>query len=466
MADNPATRIPVSVTSVNTLLQDGSNPLTANWDAGAFDIRAQKLTADALTAGRVIYTGTEGLLSVDSDLRWDNINKWLGIGMEPTLPIESSGMMRIIGTNKSMGDGAGRITGDGLEFFYQIGVIGTSVQTIGAGLDDLTGSGRFWGPTEHVYQFTISTAAGTDKFTWSVDGGGESGEIEMTGATQTIEHGLDITWGATTGHDLGDKWTITCVAPVGYVQAEWRHPTTQSEDTRLPLDLNCGTLIIDGNRQTMMTSPLGAQLNLRYSNLVYTTFEVDATNNLIITGAGYGNVGLGCTPAYKLDVYGAGFRIQSLGAVAAVAYFKRTTSATAADVGITDYYNAATRIGQLGCAADGAADNGKFDFWVATGGSLTRRMSIKHDGSVGIGTASPGAKCHIDQSSTTGAIPVLTLDQADVSDGFINLVGTSAASATGPISTWHAGGAEIEGYYRIEINGAQKWAPYCADPTS
>ena len=87
-------------------------------------------------------------------------------------------------------------------------------------------------------------------------------------------------------------------------------------------------------------------------------------------------------------------------------------------------------------------------------------------GNVGIGTSAPGAKCHIDQSSTTGAIPVLTLDQADVSDGFINLVGTSAASATGPISTWHAGGAEIEGYYRIEINGAQKWAPYCADPTS
>ena len=40
-------------------------------------------------------------------------------------------------------------------------------------------------------------------------------------------------------------------------------------------------------------------------------------------------------------------------------------------------------------------------------------------GNVGIGTMSPAAKCHVDQASTTAEIPVLYLDQADVSEEMI-----------------------------------------------
>ena len=47
-------------------------------------------------------------------------------------------------------------------------------------------------------------------------------------------------------------------------------------------------------------------------------------------------------------------------------------------------------------------------------------------GNVGIGTTTPTAKLHVDQSSTTAAIPVLTLDQADVSEEFIHFIGTAA----------------------------------------
>lgn len=87
-------------------------------------------------------------------------------------------------------------------------------------------------------------------------------------------------------------------------------------------------------------------------------------------------------------------------------------------------------------------------------------------GYVGIGIEAGWAgKLHIDQASDSAAIPVLILDQADLSEGFINYIGTSAASAVGPISTW-TGGAAIEGYYAVEINGVRKWTPYCADPTA
>lgn len=47
-------------------------------------------------------------------------------------------------------------------------------------------------------------------------------------------------------------------------------------------------------------------------------------------------------------------------------------------------------------------------------------------GNVGINVASALAKLDIDQSSTTAAIPVLKLDQADISEEFIRFVGTSA----------------------------------------
>jgi len=50
-----------------------------NWDLGAHDWRARNVTADALTAERVVYTGTDGLLSVSAGLLWDETNKCLEI---------------------------------------------------------------------------------------------------------------------------------------------------------------------------------------------------------------------------------------------------------------------------------------------------------------------------------------------------------------------------------------------------
>ncbi|GAG77007.1 unnamed protein product, partial [marine sediment metagenome] len=45
----------------------------------------------------------------------------------------------------------------------------------------------------------------------------------------------------------------------------------------------------------------------------------------------------------------------------------------------------------------------------------TLRMIIKESGRVGIGLNSPLGLLHIDQSVNDAAIPVLTLDQADIS---------------------------------------------------
>lgn len=56
------------------------------------------------------------------------------------------------------------------------------------------------------------------------------------------------------------------------------------------------------------------------------------------------------------------------------------------------------------------------------------RMLIESDGDIGMGTTTPSGQLHIDQSSTTGAQPVLYVNQADVSEEFIRFQGTAAVS--------------------------------------
>lgn len=70
-------------------------------------------------------------------------------------------------------------------------------------------------------------------------------------------------------------------------------------------------------------------------------------------------------------------------------------------------------------------DDGDIDFVVGDNWLFVEGSS----GRVGIGiAASLAGLCHIDQSSLTGAIPALLLDQADISEEFIRFIG-SAASA-------------------------------------
>jgi hypothetical protein len=83
------------------------------------------------------------------------------------------------------------------------------IQTVGSGLSDVTPGGPCSTTARDVYSFKISTAAGTDKFQWKVNSGSWSTEVPISGSAQTIERGLTVTWGATTGHTLGDTWTVT-----------------------------------------------------------------------------------------------------------------------------------------------------------------------------------------------------------------------------------------------------------------
>jgi len=48
------------------LRADGTRALSANWDVGAFDVRAATITPDGLTSGRVVHATTNGRLTDNS----------------------------------------------------------------------------------------------------------------------------------------------------------------------------------------------------------------------------------------------------------------------------------------------------------------------------------------------------------------------------------------------------------------
>jgi len=169
-------------------------------------------------------------------------------------------------------------------------------------------------------------------------------------------------------------------------------------------------------------------------------------------------------PEYSIDVYCAN--------LSPAARFHRETNtvgqAIYLDLSLLNNASEKTSYGRIVAKplvnTDGSED-GTLAFRTMQGGTVLDCMSLIKD-QVGIGiSASLLGRLHVDQASTTAAIPVLVLDQADDSEGFINFIGTSAASAVGPISTW-TGGAAIEGFFAIEINSVRKWVAYRADPTA
>lgn len=102
-------------------------------------------------------------------------------------------------------------------------------------------------------------------------------------------------------------------------------------------------------------------------------------------------------------------------------------------------------------------DSADIGLWTQGSGSAPR-LNVANNGRVGIGTGftAPTAQTHIDQNSTTAAIPVLNLDQADLSEVFINFIGGVSTASSGPI--WQSGtAATLTHKVRVSFNGNDRW---------
>jgi hypothetical protein len=83
--------------------------------------------------------------------------------------------------------------------------------SVSTNLSDFSVGGQIVLPTRTgAYRVQIDGAGIPDTFKWSNDGGAtwEASTVNITGAAQTLENGLTITFAATTGHTNGDYWDI------------------------------------------------------------------------------------------------------------------------------------------------------------------------------------------------------------------------------------------------------------------
>ena len=104
---------------------------------------------------------------------------------------------------------------------------------------------------------------------------------------------------------------------------------------------------------------------------------------------------------------------------------------------------------------------GDIEFFTGTGGSSSSRVLIDEAGLFGIGTTSPAAQLHVAQASTSGAAPVVTLDQADVDEDYFKFIGTSDTSADRALvdaANFTTPGA-IAGWLKINVQDDQGSSP-------
>ena len=83
-----------------------------------------------------------------------------------------------------------------------------SFWTAGNGLNDLTSSGTFTGADGSTFEIEITTAGAPDTFKWRKNEGAYTTGVAITGAAQALSDGISVTFAATTGHTVGDKWTL------------------------------------------------------------------------------------------------------------------------------------------------------------------------------------------------------------------------------------------------------------------
>ena len=76
----------------------------------------------------------------------------------------------------------------------------------GVGLDDVETGGTYTGTAPALYEVEIQTSATPDTFRWRKNGGTWTSSVAITGAAQTLDLGVTVTFSATTGHTVGEKW--------------------------------------------------------------------------------------------------------------------------------------------------------------------------------------------------------------------------------------------------------------------
>ena len=154
----------------------------------------------------------------------------------------------------------------------------------------------------------------------------------------------------------------------------------------------------------------------------------DGGNGIFVKDGG--NVGFGTHEPASLEAKGAVLSLSEGGSMTTGDSIGNISFITSDSSFIGTYADGiAAEISAIAESATGASWGLAFTTATITAGDRAERMRIAKTGNVGIGIDIPIAKLHVDQASTTAAIPVLTLDQADIDQPIVKIIGTAESGS-------------------------------------
>lgn len=150
----------------------------------------------------------------------------------------------------------------------------------GGTLNDCTSGGTYTGTARTNYLVEIDATGTPDTFQWSKDGGltyEATGEA-ITGSAQTLDQGVQVTFGATTGHAVGDQWLLAAIPEPSVAEKV----PTQIFDTQQPADYcGPGSMI---HKMTLATLKVRQDLRLFFCSLDDDGGATAATGYRTVTG--------------------------------------------------------------------------------------------------------------------------------------------------------------------------------------
>ena len=122
----------------------------------------------------------------------------------------------------------------------------TDEKFTGSGLNDLTPAGTYTGTSNSIkYTIEIDANGTPDTFKWLKDDVEQATGVAITGAAQTLDNGVTITFNATTGHTLTDNWKFYAGIKPLYWNVDTFDPLTYMayETTEVQTGMICSTKI-------------------------------------------------------------------------------------------------------------------------------------------------------------------------------------------------------------------------------
>jgi hypothetical protein len=146
-----------------------------------------------------LYTGTARQLTRGTaNFKYNPTNNLFTIrGIDYTFPANNGDASQVLTT-----DGAGNLS-------WATGGGGSSPITIGTSVTNsiqFAATGDVIDNANGVTADYDTSTTSDDIFFWFSTNGGSGGPIVITGTAQTLNDGIDITFGSTTGHGVGDSW--------------------------------------------------------------------------------------------------------------------------------------------------------------------------------------------------------------------------------------------------------------------